>query len=157
LVQLYTKLHKIYYGARQLDHKSRICSKHYIFDHTDFGLWRLIFAFLTPKNIFFLTSCKISDRWIYHTTILILEPKFRYELWGPIFTFLTPRSIYLLDLYEIFDRLIDLILELSCAQPSDQADSKIQKEIVVSIYFFCFKWFSLILNVLKLKNYPKLL
>jgi hypothetical protein len=36
--------------------------------------------FLTPKSIFFLASCKIPNRWIYHTTILILGPKFR--LWA---------------------------------------------------------------------------
>jgi hypothetical protein len=37
-----------------------------------------IFAFLTPKSIFFLAPCKIPDRWIYHTTMLILGPKFRF-------------------------------------------------------------------------------
>jgi hypothetical protein len=43
-----------------------------------FGLWRLIFTFLIPKGIFFLVPCKIPNRWIYHMTILILSPKFRF-------------------------------------------------------------------------------
>jgi hypothetical protein len=49
-------------------------------DYADFGaqlrcgLYRLIFAFLTSKSLFFLTS----DRWMYHTTILILGPELRF-------------------------------------------------------------------------------
>jgi hypothetical protein len=50
-----------------------------------FGLWEPIFAFLTPKNILFLAPCKIPDRWIYHTTILILGPKFRFWAFGAHF------------------------------------------------------------------------
>jgi hypothetical protein len=46
--------------------------------NSDFGLWRLIFAFLTHKSIFFLAPCKFPERWIYHTTIPILGPKFRF-------------------------------------------------------------------------------
>jgi hypothetical protein len=45
-----------------------------------FGLRRFIFAFSTLYSIFFLTPFKIPDRWIYHTTILILGPKFRFGL-----------------------------------------------------------------------------
>jgi hypothetical protein len=60
-------------------------------DHSDFGVKFRFWApaFLTPKSIFFLTSCKIPDGWIYHTAILILGPKFRF-----IFAFLIPKSIY---------------------------------------------------------------
>jgi hypothetical protein len=43
-----------------------------------FGLWRHIFVLLTPKCIYFLTLCKILDRWIYLATILIFGPKFRF-------------------------------------------------------------------------------
>jgi hypothetical protein len=62
-----------------------------------FGLWRrLIFAFLTSKSIFFLTTCKIPDWWIRHTTILILG----YE--G--LTFLTPKVYVFLTLCKTPDR-----------------------------------------------------
>jgi hypothetical protein len=95
-----------------------------------FGLWRLIFALLTPKSIFFLTPCKILDRWIYHTTILILGPKFRFWALGASFTFLTPKSTYFLHLYTISDRLMGHMTygifqnaQLS-AQPKDPADFK---------------------------------
>jgi hypothetical protein len=43
-----------------------------------FGLWGLIFAFLTPKIIVFHGLCKFPDWWIYHMTILILGLKFRF-------------------------------------------------------------------------------
>jgi hypothetical protein len=43
-----------------------------------FGLWGPISVFLTPKSIFFLAPFKIPERWIYHTIILILGPKFRF-------------------------------------------------------------------------------
>jgi hypothetical protein len=39
--------------------------------HSVFGLSWLIFTFLTPKNVNFPVPYKISDRLIYHTTILI--------------------------------------------------------------------------------------
>jgi hypothetical protein len=42
-------------------------------------------AFLLIRSIFFLATCKIPDRWIYHPV---------FGLWGPIFAFLTPKSIY---------------------------------------------------------------
>jgi hypothetical protein len=78
-----------------------------------FGLWGPIFAFLTPKSIFLLAPCKFPDLWIYHRTILILDPKFWFwapnsvfGLWGPIFAFLTPKSIFLLAPCKIPDRWI---------------------------------------------------
>jgi hypothetical protein len=56
-------------------------------DHTNFGPQILFLGseglfspFLTPKSIFFLAPFKILDRWIYHTTILILGHKFRFGL-----------------------------------------------------------------------------
>jgi hypothetical protein len=42
------------------------------------GLWRLIFAFSTSKSIIFLTTCKITNRWMYHTTTLIMGPIIRF-------------------------------------------------------------------------------
>jgi hypothetical protein len=39
-----------------------------------FGLWRLIFAFLTPKTIYFLHLYKISNRLMGHMTYFIFEP-----------------------------------------------------------------------------------
>jgi hypothetical protein len=57
-----------------------------------FGLWRLIFAFLTLKSILFLTPCKIPDRWICHTIILILEPKFRFWALAAYFRFFNPQK-----------------------------------------------------------------
>jgi hypothetical protein len=55
-----------------------------------FGLWRLIFTFLTSKSIFFLATYKTFDRWIYYTIILILASKFRFwalkafpPVWSP--------------------------------------------------------------------------
>jgi hypothetical protein len=43
-----------------------------------FRLWGFIFTLLTPERILFLAPYKITNRWIYHTTILFLEPKFRF-------------------------------------------------------------------------------
>jgi hypothetical protein len=45
---------------------------------------RPTFAFLTPKSIFFHDPCKISDRWIYHTTILILGPEGLFLPYKPL-------------------------------------------------------------------------
>jgi hypothetical protein len=57
-----------------------------------FGLLRLIFAFLTPKSIFFLTPCKIPDRWMYHTTILIVGSKFRFYALKAYFRLFDPQK-----------------------------------------------------------------
>jgi hypothetical protein len=51
-----------------------------------------IFAFLTPKSIFFLTTCKILNRWIYNTTIFILGPKFRFCALKAYFNLFDPKK-----------------------------------------------------------------
>jgi hypothetical protein len=61
---------------------------------------------LTPKCIFFHTTCNIHDRWIYHSIILILEPKFRFWALKVYFWFLIPKSIFFLTLCKITNRLI---------------------------------------------------
>jgi hypothetical protein len=77
-------------------------------DHTDFGaqipFFGSKFSPLTPKSIFFLTPCKIPDRWICLTTILSLGPKFR--LWALMahFCLLIPKSIFFLYPCKIPDR-----------------------------------------------------
>jgi hypothetical protein len=43
-----------------------------------FGLWRLIFAFFASKCMFNFVPCKIPERWMFHSTTLILGPKFRF-------------------------------------------------------------------------------
>jgi hypothetical protein len=57
-----------------------------------FGLWGPIIAFLTPKIMFFLAPLKIPDRWIYHTTILILGPKFRFWALEAYYSLFDPQN-----------------------------------------------------------------
>jgi hypothetical protein len=90
-----------------------------------FGLWRLIFAFLTPKSLFFLTPCKIPDRRIIHTTILILGPKFRFLGSGGLFLPFWPLKVYIFFIYISTDRLTCFIFEPPSAQPRDPADFKL--------------------------------
>jgi hypothetical protein len=66
-----------------------------------FELWRLIFAFLDPKSVFFLTSFKIPN---HHTTRLLLEPKFRFWALGAYFRLSDPNSIFFLTSCKIPDR-----------------------------------------------------
>jgi hypothetical protein len=104
-----------------------------IFDFLEplFRFWALktyLHLFDLQKYVFF-APCKISERWIYHTTILILGPNFCFGLWEPIFAFLTPESAYFLHLYTNSDRLMShmtyFISEPPSAQPSDPADLRI--------------------------------
>jgi hypothetical protein len=53
-----------------------------------FWALRLICALWTPKSTYFHTPFKILDRWIYHTTILILCNKFRFWALGAYFSVL---------------------------------------------------------------------
>jgi hypothetical protein len=71
-----------------------------------FWAWRLIFAFLTPKNMLFLAPCKIPERWIYHTTILFWAPNSVFGLWRLIFTFLIPKNMFFLAPCKIPERWI---------------------------------------------------
>jgi hypothetical protein len=64
-----------------------------------FGLWEPIFAFLTPKSIVFLAPYKIPERWIYHTTILILRPKLSFWALGAYFR---PPKVYFFLLHVKF-------------------------------------------------------
>jgi hypothetical protein len=69
----------------------------YIFGlNSVFGLSRLIFAFSTLWSTFFLTPCKIPDRWICHTAILFLGPKFRFRTLEAYFRLFDPQSIFFL-------------------------------------------------------------
>jgi hypothetical protein len=79
------------------------------------------FTFLTSESIFFPVTYTIFDR----TTILILEPKFRFWALMAYFHFLTPKRVYFLHLYKISDRQMTyLIFEPLSAQPRDLTDSK---------------------------------
>jgi hypothetical protein len=65
-----------------------------------FGIWKLIFAFLTPKSIHYVTPCNIPDQWISRPYRPFLSS-------GGLFSpFLTPKRVYFLDLYKISDRLM---------------------------------------------------
>jgi hypothetical protein len=57
-----------------------------------FELLELIFKKITPKSVFFLVRYKILDEWIYHTTILILGPKFRFWALGDYFKIFYPQN-----------------------------------------------------------------
>jgi hypothetical protein len=59
-----------------------------------FGLWKLIFAFSTLSSTFFLTPCKIPNRWICHTAIMSLGPKFRFKTLEAYFRLFWPSKVY---------------------------------------------------------------
>jgi hypothetical protein len=69
-----------------------------------FGLWSLIFVFLTTKRIFNLDSYRILNQKIYHTRpFRFWCPNSVIGLWGLIFTFFNHNSVYFLHLYKILD------------------------------------------------------
>jgi hypothetical protein len=65
------------------------------------GSGALFSPFLTLKSVVFLTPCKIPDRWICHTIILLLASYSVFGLWRLIFAFWPPKVRFIL-LYIIF-------------------------------------------------------
>jgi hypothetical protein len=122
-----------------------------------FGLWWFIFTFLTFKRKFFPALYKVCDWCIYgyHTTILNLNPKFRfwalmayfyffypqkfpvggyitrsYWFWSPnsVFAVWSLFFTFLAPIYFLHRYKISdrlMIFEFPSAQPRDSADSKL--------------------------------